>query len=442
MKQLTTYLFFLAFSIVTFSCEHVDPTWKEKVDQPELLHSSMKKLTDVIVYDIFSPPVASRNYLYPTVGAYEIMALKDDNYTSLAGQVKDLTAIPQPQQEVCHELSALSAFLDLSKEVIFSVDKIDEKVEEIITAYSETGMPKKVLNYSITYGAEVARHIWTWAKKDNYHETRSYPKFSVTNDPGRWKPTPPAYQAGIEPSWNLIRTAVIDSASQFQPAFPTSYDMKEGSVFYDEVIEVFKAVAEAEEEEKEIASFWDCNPFVMNVSGHVMHATKKITPGGHWINITALACKKDSASFMESIHAYAAVSIALFDGFISCWDEKYRSNLIRPETIINEYIDEDWVPLLQTPPFPEYTSGHSVISGAAAVALTDIFGDNFSFLDDTEMEFGLPARNFRSFYHASEEAAISRLYGGIHYRPAIDNGVTQGRALGKYVMTRLNFRKS
>ena len=442
IKQFYLYFSLILFSFLAYSCENTDPSWKENADQPELLHSSMKKLTDVIVYDIFSPPVASRNYLYPTIGAYEIMVLKDNDYVSLAGQVNDLSTIPQPQQEICYELAALSAFLELSKEVIFSVDKIDEKIEEVVKMYAETGMPKKVLNYSITYGSEVASHIWSWAKKDNYHETRSYPKFSVTNDPGRWKPTPPAYQAGIEPSWNLIRTTVIDSASQFQPDFPTDYDMKKGSAFYDEVIEVFNAVENAGEEEKEIASFWDCNPFVMNVSGHVMHATKKITPGGHWINIAALACRKDSASFMESIHAYTAVSIALFDGFISCWDEKYRSNLIRPETIINDYIDEDWVPLLQTPPFPEYTSGHSVISGAAAVALTEIFGEDFSFLDDTEMEFGLPARSFRSFYHASEEAAISRLYGGIHYRPAIDNGVTQGRSLGKYIMTQLKFRKS
>ncbi len=442
IKQFYLYFSLILFSFLAYSCENTDPSWKENADQPELLHSSMKKLTDVIVYDIFSPPVASRNYLYPTIGAYEIMVLKDNDYVSLAGQVNDLSTIPQPQQEICYELAALSAFLELSKEVIFSVDKIDEKIEEVVKMYAETGMPKKVLNYSITYGSEVASHIWSWAKKDNYHETRSYPKFSVTNDPGRWKPTPPAYQAGIEPSWNLIRTTVIDSASQFQPDFPTDYDMKKGSAFYDEVIEVFNAVENAGEEEKEIASFWDCNPFVMNVSGHVMHATKKITPGGHWINIAALACRKDSASFMESIHAYTAVSIALFDGFISCWDEKYRSNLIRPETIINEYIDEDWVPLLQTPPFPEYTSGHSVISGAAAVALTDIFGEDFSFLDDTEMEFGLPARSFRSFYHASEEAAISRLYGGIHYRPAIDNGVSQGRSLGKYIMSQLKFRKS
>jgi hypothetical protein len=172
-----------------------------------------------------------------------------------------------------------------------------------------------------------------------------------------------------------------------------------------------------------------------------MHATKKITPGGHWMGITSIACKNNGANFVKSVQAYALTSIALADGFISCWDEKYRSNLVRPETVINENIDPDWIPLLQTPPFPEHTSGHSVISRAAAVALTSLFGDNFAFEDDTEMEYGLPMRKFNSFMHASEEAAISRLYGGIHYRPAIDYGVAQGEQVGNFVVKNLSFSK-
>ena len=168
-----------------------------------------------------------------------------------------------------------------------------------------------------------------------------------------------------------------------------------------------------------------------------MYASKKITPGGHWIGIVKIASQVDEADLAKSAQAYALTSIALADGFISCWDEKYRSNLIRPETVINKYIDEDWLPTLQTPPFPEYTSGHSVISSAAAIALTSIFGDDFKFDDDSEVQYGLPVRSFSSFINASEEAALSRLYGGIHYRPAIDNGVTQGRALGYYIVEKL-----
>ena len=124
----------------------------------------------------------------------------------------------------------------------------------------------------------------------------------------------------------------------------------------------------------------------------------------------------------------------------SCWDEKYRSNLIRPETLINQYIDDSWAPVLQTPPFPEYSSGHSVVSGAAAEVLTQIYGDDFSFEDDTEVAYGLPVRNFTSFRTASSEAAMSRLYGGIHYRAAIEEGLKQGRQIGDYIVKNLNLK--
>ena len=144
---------------------------------------------------------------------------------------------------------------------------------------------------------------------------------------------------------------------------------------------------------------------------------------------------------METMEAYTLVSISLFDAFISCWDEKYRSNLVRPETVINTYIDGEWLPVLQTPPFPEHTSGHSVISAASALTLTKLYGDNFEYTDNVEQEYGLPIRHFQSFIQASEEAAISRLYGGIHYRPAIDFGVNQGRKVGQYVIDNVSTRK-
>ena len=194
-------------------------------------------------------------------------------------------------------------------------------------------------------------------------------------------------------------------------------------------------------EQAEIANFWDCNPFKININGHVMYATKKISPGGHWINITRIACKAANADLAKSAEAYACVSVALADCFISCWDEKYRSNVIRPETFINQYIDADWTPLLQTPPFPEYTSGHSVVSAASAVILTKLFGDNFSYEDSTEVEFELPPRHFKSFKAAAEEAAISRFYGGIHYMPSITSGLKEGNSVGNFIIKKLRTRK-
>jgi hypothetical protein len=158
------------------------------------------------------------------------------------------------------------------------------------------------------------------------------------------------------------------------------------------------------------------------------------------MGIVGIASRKANVDILRSAEAYARTAIALADGFISSWDEKYRSNLVRPETVINRYLDPGWQPLLQTPPFPEYTSGHSVISTAAATVLTDAFGDGFAFSDSTEIEYGLPVRSFTSFNQAAAEAAISRLYGGIHYRRAIEQGTIQGRKVGEHVVSRLKTR--
>ncbi|HMC85230.1 MAG TPA: vanadium-dependent haloperoxidase, partial [Chitinophagaceae bacterium] len=258
---------------------------------------------------------------------------------------------------------------------------------------------------------------------------------------GKWIPTPPGYMAAVEPYWNKIRCLTLDSASQFKPGPPTTFSKEKNSPFYKQAVEVYDAGIKMTAEQRNIANFWDCNPFFLNIEGHVSFAGKKISPSGHWISIVGIVCRKAGKNIMESAEAYTIASIALFDGFISCWDEKYRSNLIRPETYINTNIDESWRPLLQTPPFPEYTSGHSVVSTAAAVALNAVFGDNFSFDDSSEKEFGLPIRHFTSFNAAADEAAISRLYGGIHYRPAIENGQVEGRKVGEWVLQKIHLRK-
>jgi PAP2 superfamily len=307
--------------------------------------------------------------------------------------------------------------------------------------FKETGLPEEVFQRSVDYGTKIADHVIAWSSKDNYKQTRSFPKYTIQTDAASWKPTPPAYMDGVEPHWNKIRPFAIDSAAQFKPIQPPTFSTIATSTFYKDAFEVYDTGVKLTDEQRQIASFWDCNPFVMNVKGHVMFATKKISPGGHWMNIIRIVCNQSKTDFAHSAEAYVRVALSLVDGFISCWDEKYRSKVIRPETYINQYINESWTPLLQTPPFPEYTSGHSVISSSAATVLTGLFGDNFAYKDSTEVEFGLTARSFKSFYHASDEAAISRLYGGIHYRPAIENGVKQGKELGSYIQKKIKTRK-
>lgn len=426
--------------LVLFSCSEKD---QPITVSPEEFHASVDKVTEVMIHDIFSPPVASRIYAYPNIAAYEILASNDPSFLSLAGQVRKLTPIPQAEEgkPINFELAALIAHMEMSKRLIFSEEKIEEFRDSLYITWEQKN--SKVFNASKEYGLKVTEHISAWMDSDNYKQTRTMPKFTVdTEDASRWQPTPPAYMSGIEPHWSKIRPFVIDSASQFRPVPPPPFSMEENSDFYKEVKEVYDISNEITEkgdqsEEVAIAKFWDCNPYVSVTRGHLMFATKKITPGAHWIGITKIATRKANASVIETIHAYTKTSIAIADGFISCWDEKYRSNLIRPETLINEHIDENWEPVLQTPPFPEYTSGHSVVSGAAATALTSIFGDNFSFDDDTEVAYGLPVRSFESFKQAADEAAISRMYGGIHYRTAVEIGVKQGRDLGQFVVDNL-----
>lgn len=426
------------------ACQQDNLEYSAEINRAEYMHRSMDRLTQTIVHNIFSPPVASRVYVYPSIAAYEALQPSDPNYNSLAGQLNGLPNAPQPQadQEYCFPLSALHAFLEVGKIMTVSDDSMLVYQDQLYQELEDIRMPRAVWERSIVYGQAVADHILTWASEDQYKQTRTFPKFTITDEPGRWQPTPPGYLDGIEPHWRDIRPMVLDSAGQFPPPPPTPFSTEPGSQFMVETQEVYEALQEgpAYEERVAIAEFWDCNPFVSHHLGHVMYATKKITPGGHWIGITKIACQQSEADLMETVEAYALVSIALFDGFISCWDEKYRSNLIRPEAVINQHIDEDWLPALQTPPFPEHTSGHSVISRSAAVTLTSLFGKDFAFLDTTEEAYGLPARQFKSFLQASEEAAVSRLYGGIHYRPAIDYGVAQGEQVGNFVVQQVQTR--
>ena len=429
--------------VLVVGCSSNSGEYKAKVQNPDFTHRTLKKVTDLIVHDIFSPPVASRIYAYVSIAGYEALIPQDKKYISLAGQLTGLEAAPQPEagKEYCFPLASVQAMMKVGKALVFSEDKMDEFYGKVMQEFKDAGVPDDVFERSVSYGVAVADHIMAWSSKDNYKQSRSFPKYSIQSDPETWKPTPPAYMDAVEPHWNKIRPFAIDSATQFIPARPTPFSIDKKSQFYKEALEVAEMGKNLTEEQTNIAAFWDCNPFVMNVKGHVMFATKKISPGGHWMNITRVACKQSNLDMLQTAEAYVRVSVSLIDGFISCWDEKYRSKLIRPESYINQYIDENWVPLLQTPPFPEYTSGHSVISASAAIALTGLFGENFAFTDSTEMEYGMTARSFTSFLQASEEAAVSRMYGGIHYKPACENGKVQGRAIGSFIQNKIKTRK-
>ncbi|KKN43649.1 hypothetical protein LCGC14_0701010, partial [marine sediment metagenome] len=268
-------VFFLLMIIIIASCK---PSQKDEpiVVTPEDFHGSIDQVTEIMIHDIFSPPVASRIFAYPNVAAYEIIAMKSDDYNSLVDQVHELTPIPKPDttQTIQYELSALVAHMELSKRLIFSEDRMEAYRDSLYNIYEEKN--PLLFKASKDYGLKVADHIGKWMNTDNYPQTRTMSKFTVNvDDPTRWQPTPPSYAEGIEPHWSEIRPFAIDSAQQFKPAPPPKFSMDEGSDFYKELKEVYDIGNEITEEgdssEKiQMAQFWDCNPYVSVTRGHLM----------------------------------------------------------------------------------------------------------------------------------------------------------------------------
>ena len=430
--KLRNYLYI--FLLLGLSCKKQDPIVVERQD----FHNAVDKLTEIMVHDIFSPPVASRLYVYPNIAAYETLNHSNEKYRTLAYQLNGLDSIGlENKEQVNKKLAALVAYLDVAKELVFTKEMMTSYRDSLYAIWTEQN--KSEFKKAKAYGLNIAGQIRTWMSEDGYDKTRTLPDYNIySDDPSVWQPTPPAYMKGIEPHWSKLRPFVLDSASQFKPKPPPEFSLEPDTDFHNELMAVYRINNEIREkgdasEEIAIARFWDCNPFVSVNKGHFMFAEKKITPGAHWIGICKIACNETSSDFNKTVYAHTKTSIAIADAFISCWDEKYRSNLVRPETLINKYIDADWLPILQTPPFPEYTSGHSVVSGAASEVLTSIFGEDFYFLDTTEIPYGLPAREFNSFRKAAFEAAISRVYGGIHYDAAVYEGRDQGIKIGELI---------
>lgn len=428
---------------VLFACKKPKNDYEKIFSNPKLYCTLTGQLTEVITYDIFNPPVASRIYAYSHLAAYEVMAHGSKKYSSLSGQVKDLVKVPEPPTGIVinYPFAATLAFMQIGEALTFSKETTSAITDSLHNLAKDHGMPEDMYNNSIKYSDTVAKYILAWSKKDSYAQTRSAAKYTVPDEEGKWVPTPPGYFQGVEPSWRKIRTIAMDSSNQFVAPPPPLFSKDSASPFYQMASEVYNAVNNLTEEQKAIAAFWDCNGFKMNVAGHVMFATKAMTPGGHWMGITGIICANKNADFEETVYTYANVAFSVMDAFISCWDMKYKYNLIRPESYINRYINEDWKPLLQTPPFPEYTSGHSIISNAAATVLTNIYGAQTPFRDSTERPWGWPDRNFNSPMEAAKEAGISRFYGGIHFKRAVEVSADQGQKIGNLVTSKLKMKK-
>ncbi len=434
----------LCVVLCLYACKQSNE-YKAYLHNPELFSKTVHELNTVVMGNNFPPMVAARNYVYAAVAAYEVMAAGNpDQYQSLAGQLNGLSsvAIPAADKAVDYELAALLAYIKVGEAVTFPEGSLQIYKDSILQVARDKGLPDAVENASKLLADSVSASIIRWSKKDNYLQTRGAEKYTVKDIPGRWVPTPPLYASAAEPHWMEIRPMVIDSAAMFAPVPPPDFNITDKkSKYYQEVMAIKNAVDSLTDEQKHIAEFWDDNPFKMNVTGHVMYGSKKFSPSGHWMGVIGIAAKQAKADYATTVYAFAQTSIALFDAFIQCWYVKYKYNTVRPETVINTYIDPNWRPYLQTPAFPEYTCGHSTISSSAAEALTNVFGDNFAYTDSTELEFGIKSRSFKSFRAAAEENNWARFYGGLHFHNSCIISTDIGSKVGQLVASRLRMKK-
>lgn len=437
------YVIVMWAACLFLSCKDKQAEYSNPFDNAIIYAKTVKELNNVVMENNFPPIIASRNYVYANIAAYEVMVIADPRFQSLAGQLKELTTVPaQDTAGVNFQYASLLAFCKVGQAVTFPEGSMKTFVLSLDSLAQAHGMTKEMKQASGKLADSVANHILRWSKKDNYAQTRTAEKFNITSEEGRWVPTPPVYAQALEPHWREIRTMVMDSASQFVPPLPPVFDIRnKNSKYYSEVMAVKNAGDSLTDEQKHIAEFWDDLGTRMNVEGHVMFVTKKFSPPGHWMNIVGIAAEKAKVDFSTTVYAYTKTAIAIFDAFIQCWDEKFRSNTIRPESVINKYIDQEWRPYLQTPPFPEYTCGHSTVSSAAAEALTDVFGDNFAYTDTSELEFGIKNRSFKSFRDAAIENNWARFYGGIHFHNSCLVSTEYGRKVGTLVNERLKMKK-
>jgi hypothetical protein len=434
-----------AITIAAIACKPKGDYTKFTND-PVLFSKTVKKYSYVVLGDNFPPMIVTRNYVYPVIAAYECIAAGDASYQTLSGQIKHMPAMPKADTvttKIDFPLAAMLAFTKTGNAFTFPEGAMLNDYEELKDKADSAGMPGDVLKHTIAFADSITASILKWSKGDNYAQTRGAEKYNVTQEEGRWVPTPPMYASAVEPHWGTIRSMVLDSSTQFEIPRPPKFDVNnKNSVFYQYMMEVKNIGDSLNDEQKHIAEFWDDNPFKMNVSGHVMFATKKFSPPSHWLNIVGIAAKEAKADFNTTVAAYTLTSIAFFDAFIRGWQEKYTSNYIRPESAINGQKEfQEWRPYIQTPPFPSYVSGHATNSSAAAEAMTSMFGNQLSFTDTSLLEFGINNRVIKSFRAAAEEAALSRLYGGIHYRFDNEQGLIVGKKIGELVVQRIQLKK-
>ena len=403
---------------------------------PDEIGNMTLQMTDVMIHDVTNPPLSARFFAYACLAGYEVVSQNDTAYKSMHGVLNDYPKMEKPAVATfSYQLSALLAMLETAKKMQPSGSLLQTYQARLLDSCRNEGVSEEMIAGSQEYALAISKQILKYAKADKYNLISNFPRYEPSQTPGAWYPTPPGYFPPVEPYFETVRPFTLDSAAQFRPQPPVAFSEDKNSAFFK--LMKLNYDDKKEPEHRVMAAFWDCNPFALENKGHLLVGMKKISPGAHWMGITNIACKQAKADFSKTMLVNTSVAIALMDGFMTCWEEKFRSNRIRPETAIRKYIDPTWTPFLQTPPFPEYLSGHSVISSASAIVLTHYFGNQFEYTDTVEERFGLKARKFPSFIAAAEESGMSRFYGGIHFMDAIENGQKQGVQVGEWIVRKL-----
>ncbi len=387
----------------------------------------------------FSPPVAARALGYLGLTLYESMVPGMPQYRSLSGQLNELESLPWAQpDEPLHWPTVANAAMAAMSRMMFSnasaenKAKIDQLERNIPIKWERDFDPATVTpditNRSETFGRLMAMAIMTWARTDGGHEAwgplrRSRQNYVPPSGPGKWSPTPPAFAPALLPWWGEVRPFVLKSAAVCEAPPPPPYSEDPQSVLYKEAVEVYKVAKQATQEQRQFALYWADDPL------------KTPTPAGHWAYIANDVLKQRKADLAQAAQTYVQLNMAMADAFIAGWRTKYLTNVLRPVTYVQLLIDSNWTPeLMPTPPFPDYPSGHSVQSSAASSVLSQLFGADTAFTDNAHNDRGWGPRTFKSFKAAANEAALSRMYGGIHYRNAVVGGQVQGECVAQQVL--------
>lgn len=369
----------------------------------------------------FTPPVVSRVLGYFGVALYESLVSGMPRYRSLHGLLPRFPHTPEAPRSSMHWPTVANHALGTVVAGLFPsdapmlgalwalMDGIDNELE----------VPGPIRRRSVDQGETVANIVVEWASTDGGHEgyRTNFPSdYVYPTGSGLWEPTPPGFQPiPLQPFWGENRP-LVSSGCEAPP--PPEHSVDPSSEFYGYASEVYKTSLTLTPDQTEIALFWADDPGT-------------VTPPGHSFSMLGQILTTEDVSLERAAEAYLRVGCALADAFIQCWRTKYSWNLVRPVTYIRANYDPLWSSLVTTPPFPEYTSGHSTQSGAWAEVMTSLFGDGYGFTDHTHAEAGFSARKFSSFHQAAEEIAVSRLYGGIHYRFGNDNGLVSGVCVGR-----------